>query len=107
MTQQNKNLKIEDGGSRPVDAVVIPPFEDLKLCEKFGGWARVQVAFYDYLFVQAQEMCMSCWREIAMKDIMGGFKDGENFYEKSIKAIEGKWKSFSDAWNDFVKDMAV
>ena len=71
--------------------------DDQKLIEKFGSWVRVQVAFYDFIFQQALEMCAHHTNE----SMIQGFSDGEDPYEDAVKAIEGKFKSFDNAWAAF------
>ena len=71
--------------------------DDSKLIEIFGSWVRVQVAFYGFIFQQALEMCPHHTNETMRQ----GFSDGENPYEDAVKAIEGKFKSFKDAWMAF------
>ncbi len=73
--------------------------DDLKLIGKFGSWVRVQVAFYDFIFQEALEMCAQHTKETMIE----GFADGQDPYEDAVKAIEGKFKSFGDAWAAFNK----
>lgn len=75
--------------------------DDQKLIEKFGSWVRVQVAFYDFIFQQALEMCVHHTNEAMLQ----GFSDGEDPYEDAVKAIEGKFSSFNDAWAAFNKSL--
>lgn len=81
-------------------------FDNPKLIEKFGSWIEVQVAFYDFIFMEASEMCPECFRKQAIENVMDGkFADGEDIYEQSIKAIEKTWESFDLAWQAFKEDV--
>lgn len=77
-------------------------FNDPALVAIYGSWVRVQVAFYDFLFLSALEMCPECFRQKAVAEAMsGGFADGEDFYERSVKKIEENLTDFDTAWNLF------
>lgn len=77
-------------------------FNDPKLIAKYGSWVRVQVAFYDFIFQAALDLCPSHFREQAMEEAMsGGFAEGEDLYERSVKAIEMKFGTPEEAWAQF------
>ena len=71
--------------------------DNVELIQKFGSWVRVQVAFYDFIFLYALEMCPGHTNEAMIQ----GFADGKGPYEDAVKAIEGAFKSFDDAWQAF------
>lgn len=74
------------------------------LVKKYGSWVRVQVAFYDFLFETASEMCATCFRETAVDEIMqGGFADGENVYETVIDKLEEIFETADAAWLQFIE----
>ena len=80
-------------------------FDHPDLVAKYGSWVRVQVEFYDFLFEKATKLCAEQWTlqeacDIAMS---GGFREGHGFFEASVKAIEGEWRSLDAAWADFIK----
>jgi len=75
--------------------------DDIKLITKFGSWVRVQVAFYDFIFEQALELCP----KHATEAMLQGFSDGKDPYEDAVKAIEGKFTSFNEAWAAFNKSL--
>jgi hypothetical protein len=79
-------------------------FDNSELIKKCGSWIRVQVAFYDFIFQKATEMCPECFKGKCLEEVAAGFKDGEFLYESAIKAIEGLFPTFRVAWNEFVKD---
>jgi len=80
-------------------------FEDKRLIEKFGSWTRVQVAFYDFIFKHALNLCPRHFREKAQEEAAtGGFADGENLYERSVKIIEETFPSFESAWKAFIEE---
>lgn len=72
--------------------------DDEKLVKHFGSWVRVQVAFYDYIFQAALELCP----QHAMEEMARNFRDGANPYEDAIKAIETKFGTFKTAWMAFL-----
>ncbi len=71
--------------------------DDKKLVEKFGSWVRVQVAFYDFIFLRGTEMCPRHANEAMMQ----GFADGKDPYEDAVRAIESKFGTFDEAWISF------
>jgi len=74
-----------------------------KLIDEYGSWIRVQVAFYDFVFISAIALCPKHFIETATAEAMsGGFADGEDLYERSIKKIEELYPSFEMAWKAFV-----
>lgn len=75
--------------------------DDKKLVKRFGSWVRVQVAFYDFIFSEALEICPKHSQEAMLR----GFADGKDPYEDAVKAIEGKFNSFNDAWVAFNKSL--
>lgn len=77
-------------------------FDNKELIKKYGSWIKVQVAFYDFIFQQASELCPECFKNKAIEEISEGFADGEFIYEKSIKAIKKLYPTFEDAWKDFL-----
>lgn len=81
-------------------------FDDPRLVAKFGSWARVQVAFYDFIFQAALELCPEHFRLEAIKDAVttDGFADGNDYYERAVTTIGQKFKSSDDAWHAFVAD---
>ncbi len=81
-------------------------FEDKELIEKYGSWVRVQVAFYDFIFQAAIELCPEHFRETFAKEAMsGGFAEGEDLYERSVLAIENHFVSVESAWSAFKRDV--
>jgi uncharacterized protein (DUF885 family) len=82
---------------------VVMRFNDPVLIKKYGSWVRVQVAFYDFIFQEALKLCPNHFREKAYEEAMtGGFADGEDFYERSIKAIKKHFKTPDEAWQLFI-----
>ena len=79
-------------------------FDDESLVKKYGSWIKVQVAFYDFIFQEASKMCADCFKNKMLKEISQGFADGEDVYEKSIKAIEELYPTFEDAWKSFCEE---
>lgn len=79
-------------------------FNNEGLINKYGSWARVQVAFYDFIFQEGSKMCAECFKNKALEEISQGFAKGEDIYEKSIKAIEELYPTFEDAWKSFCKE---
>lgn len=49
-------------------------------------WMRKLVALYDFAFIHANEICVSCFEA-------GAFRDGEKFYEECIDVIIKTWNS--------------
>jgi len=76
---------------------MIEKMDNAELVIRFGSWVRVQVAFYDFIFQQALELCPSHVTEA----LIAGFADGEDPYENAVKAIESKFNSFKEAWTAF------
>ncbi len=80
-------------------------FEDKRLIKKFGSWTRVQVAFYDFIFQHSLNLCPRHFREKAVEESKtGGFADGEDLYERSVKVIEKTFPSFESAWKAFIEE---
>lgn len=76
-----------------------------KMVKKFGNWFMVVVNFYDFLHAKANpDLCIAHMKELDMKEIMDGFANGQDVFEKHRRSIERKWGSFREAWNDFVKE---
>lgn len=78
-------------------------FADEHLIAKYGSWIRVQVAFYDFIFQTALDLCPKHFKDISLQQSLDGFADGEEFYERSIKAIEGAFSSPEEAWQAFLQ----
>ena len=76
-------------------------FDDPLLVAKYGSWVRVQVAFYDFIFKKAISLCPKHFNDKAFEEICGGFAEGENLYEQSVKSIEIVFSSFAVAWKTF------
>lgn len=80
-------------------------FNNEKLIEKYGSWMRVQVAFYDFLFTTALNVCPGHFNELARASVEeGSFADGEEFYETQVKAITEQFPKQSDAWDKFISE---
>lgn len=79
-------------------------FNDPRLIRKYGSWMRVQVAFYDFLFEIATELCAKHWKEQAIAEMIFSFRDGDNMYERSVKAIEQTFHTQEVAWQAFLKE---
>ena len=80
-------------------------FEIEQLINKYGSWVRVQVAFYDFIFEKGIELCPTHFRlTLVQKIITGGFADGEDLYERSVKKIEQIFPSFELAWKAFLDE---
>ena len=78
-------------------------FDHPSLIKKYGSWVRVQVAFYDFIFQEPLKLCPKHFREKAQEEAMtGGFADGEDFYERSVKTIERHFKSPKQPWREFI-----
>lgn len=60
-------------------------FDSKIMVEKYGSWIRVQVAFWGFIFNEGIMM-----------------SDDDLMLEPTLKAIEGKWDSFKEAWESFV-----
>lgn len=71
-------------------------FQNKVLIDKYGSWVKVQVAFYDFIFLSAMETGQCLFNERA-------FAEGEAFYEDSVSYIEGKFATFGDAWEAFIE----
>jgi len=71
-------------------------FSDPFLVERFGSWVKVQVAFYDFIFKTALDMCGTCFNSHS------NFADGEAFYDQSVATIEKHFASPEEAWSQFV-----
>lgn len=79
-------------------------FTNINLVAKYGTWVKVQVAFYDFIFQESINMCPEHFREKAMQEMCdGGFADGEDIYEASVRQIEGMFNTPGKAWEAFVK----
>lgn len=77
-------------------------FNDPHLIAKYGSWVKVQVAFYDYLFMQGTKINVDKWRRAALLTAAYNFTEGDELYEQSIKAIEGRFPDPYEAWANFV-----
>ena len=77
---------------------------DMKcLVKKYGSWVRVQVAFYDFLFMTATKMSPKNFRETVLVEIAsGGFADGEGAYEKAMSILEETFATPESAWVAFL-----
>lgn len=71
----------------------------MRLVICFGSWTRVQVAFYDFIFGSALEMCPHHSNQAMMQ----GFLEGSDPYEDAVQAINKKFKTFEDAWSAFLE----
>ena len=56
-------------------------------------WIRDQVAFYDFIFSTALQMCPKHTKETMIE----GFRSGADPYEDAIKAIAAAWNDFPTA----------
>ena len=81
-------------------------FSTPKLLHKYGSWARVQVAFYDFIFRQGSGMCSGCFKDKALSEVLEGFCDGGGVYEETVKAIEKIYPNPQDAWCAFMDEEA-
>ncbi len=79
-----------------------PFFDNTQLIQKHGDWMRIQVAFYDFLFATALEMCPSCFNNIGLQEVIQGWNDDDNIYQCSVEAIVRKYPTFQDAWEAFI-----
>ena len=80
-------------------------FSQPELLLKHGTWVRVQLAFYDFIFLDAINLCPTHFREeVKIEGMAGEFADGSDLYERSVKVIEGKFKNPDEAWAAFVED---
>jgi hypothetical protein len=80
-------------------------FDDEILIKKYGSWIKAQVAFYDFIFQEATNLCIGCFKDKCLQEISDGFKDGEFIYEKSIEAIKKMFPTFKKAWDEFLKQI--
>lgn len=82
-------------------------FSEPRLVSIYGSWMRVQVAFYDFLFKSAMNLCAKHWNELAFEEAMTTlkeeFNDGGDMYERSIKAIMNLYQKPDDAWHAFLE----
>lgn len=84
--------------NQPIDSFKAP-----ELVAKYGSWIRVQVAFYDFLFTEALKLCPAHFKELAMEEVMAGFAEGEDFYERSVAKIEFAFATPEEAWQLFLQ----
>ena len=70
-------------------------FDNAELVEKYGSWIRVQVAFYDFMFMTASQTCAECFNHTAQ------FAEGADFYEYTVKQIHESWPTAEAAWAAF------
>jgi len=82
-------------------------FSDIELIKRFGSWVKVQVAFYDFIFQKATKLCPECWKDMAVQEICDKFKDSEDFYERSVAAIESHFETFEQAFVAFKEMLAA
>ena len=78
-------------------------FKSPELVAKYGSWIRVQVAFYDFLFTEALKLCPAHFNDLALKEVIAEFADGENFYEQAIAQIEAAFAMPEEAWQLFLQ----
>lgn len=71
-------------------------FESKELIAKYGNWVKVQVAFYDFIFEESTKLCCRHFNEKS-------FRDGVEYYDKTVDHIKGKFPNFEDAWREFIK----
>lgn len=71
-------------------------FNDKRLIEIHGDWVRVQVAFYDFLFTTATNVCPSCFNEKI-------FKEGSPTYDNFIYIINEYFPDQNNAWFAFIE----
>ena len=77
-------------------------FNDPKLVSKYGSWVRVQVEFFDFLFLQALELCPKHFKEKLVDGLaFDEFQDGADFYEQQVKSLERYWGEPTQAWEEF------
>ena len=62
------------------------------LLDKYGSWMAAQVAFYDYLFISATEVCPACFNAIA---------SGKD-YEETIDVINKLFPTQEEAFSCFL-----
>jgi len=73
-------------------------FRDKFLIQKYGSWVRVQVAFYDFLFTEANKICEHHLNE----ELLQHWKESDLLYERFISVIQNKWPTPESAWSDFL-----
>lgn len=82
-------------------------FSEKLLVGKYGSWVRVQVAFYDFLFMTASSLCPEHFRKTAIEEIAGGaWSDGSDIYETTIGNLEGLFSTPEKAWEAFLAQWA-
>ena len=79
-------------------------FNDPKLVEKYGSWVKVQVAFYDYIFLYASRVCAHHFNEIMATANVHSFGDGEDLYEYTTKTLEEAFDTPEAAWKAFIEN---
>lgn len=84
-------------------------FADPELVSKYGSWIRVQVAFYDFLFTTAMQVCSKHGNQALIADAQeraaaGEWADGGDLYEDTIRLIELTYASPEEAWRAFVSE---
>lgn len=98
------DTKLEEGdGKIPLERLVMQ-FDAPVLVERYGSWVKVQVAFYDFIFGQALELCPRCVNESLLESIFNGrFAEGHDLYERHVAFIEQRFASQEEAWVMFIE----
>ena len=82
------------------DILCGPDFDIPSLVKHFGTWMKVQVAFYDFLFISASNLCPAHWNEeLGMKNMT----DGEAFYDNTTDTIARNFPTSTEAWQKFLE----
>lgn len=76
-------------------------FNDPELVAKFGSWVRVQVSFYDFICTRGMELCTTHLKEKPASE----YHDGMEAYERMVKAVEGRFASFEEAFAEFRREV--
>ena len=79
-------------------------FSDPKMLERHGSWMRVQVAFYDFLFVRSSQLCTAHFNKQIKEVFEQGFAEGTSAYERMVQGVLQTWNTPEDAWNDFTAE---
>lgn len=77
-------------------------FDNKPLVKKYGSWARVFAAFYEFIFVYQQIDKLNL-TEIKHVIESGEWHEGGIFYNKTLECIEIYLHSFEEAWDIFLK----
>ena len=72
------------------------------LLQKYGSWIRVQVAFYDFLFMKGYPNLNSISE--GKEEMMMDFADGKDPYEKPVRALEKLYNNPNEAWTEFLEE---